>query len=307
MEWLKQVKGAELPEHVKLPRTKKNMKVELDSILASQEFVFQEYQRLQEYTNNNVNQEQDAAQDQQSKGKNRYVDILPYDWRRVRIEDPSSVPGDHKWNYINASWIIFPGFKQKFIAMQAPLQENIKDLWQVVAEMKIEVIVMLTQLKEGKKRKSPQYWPDLGMGEEEYGKYKVTCREEKKLDEFTKRTFELEEDGELKDVVQIQVKDWGDYGVPPTTNTVLDILAEVRGLANQNNPILVHCSAGVGRSGTYIAVHKLVTDISSSTFLTYKPDVFSTVLEMRKARPKMVQKKEQYLHIFQCIRDSLPD
>jgi len=308
MEWIsRQVKGDGLPEHVTLPRTKKNMKVELDSILSSEEFVFQEYKRLQDYTKDNVTEEQAVATDDENMGTNRYVDILPFDWRRVRIDDPASVPGDHKWKYINASWITFPSFKQKFIAMQAPLQENIADLWQAVSECKIEIIVMLTQLKEGKKRKSPQYWPDLGMGEETYGKYGVTCRQEINRDQFTKRTFQLEEEAGSREVVHIQVKDWGDYGVPPTTNTVLDILSEVRSLANEMAPILVHCSAGVGRSGTYIAVHKLVTDISRSSIMTFKPDVFSTVLAMRKARPKMVQKKEQYLHIFQCIRDSLPD
>ena len=114
----------------------------------------------------------------------------------------------------------------------------------------------------------------------------------------------------------VQVKGWGDYSIPDTTSTLLSIIQKVRELSASSSPvpflrthvdtppILVHCSAGVGRTGTFIATYRHTASINNMALFS-RPSVWDTVVDMRKARPKMVQKKEQYLYVYQCIRDYL--
>ena len=114
----------------------------------------------------------------------------------------------------------------------------------------------------------------------------------------------------------MQVKGWGDYSVPDTTTTLLSIIQKVRELSASSPslpfirthaepaPILVHCSAGVGRTGTFIATFRLTSSINHMSLFS-RPSVWDTVVDMRRARPKMVQKREQYLYVYECIRDYL--
>ena len=110
------------------------------------------------------------------------------------------------------------------------------------------------------------------------------------------------------------MKDWGDYSVPESTATLLSIIQKVRELSASSSPlpfirtpaeqapVLVHCSAGVGRTGTFIATFRHTASINTMVLFS-RPSIWDTVLEMRRARPKMVQKKEQYLYVYQCLRD----
>ena len=108
----------------------------------------------------------------------------------------------------------------------------------------------------------------------------------------------------MRIVTQYHVTDWGDYSVPDTTASLLNTVTSVRDAISKTlNPILVHCSAGVGRTGTFIAVYRILQSLLSTFLLLTLPSPWDTVLDMRSARPKMVQKREQYLFIFQCVRD----
>ena len=114
----------------------------------------------------------------------------------------------------------------------------------------------------------------------------------------------------------MQVKGWGDFSVPDSTATLLSIIQKVREVSSSPSslplirmpaepaPILVHCSAGVGRTGTFIATFRHTASINSMSLFS-RPSIWDTVMDMRRARPKMVQKKEQYLYVYQCLRDYL--
>jgi len=173
----------------------------------------------------------------------------------------------------------------------------------------VEVIVMLTTLVEGGRVKSSQYWPEPGQRSEIFGDHEVMLKSEQEFDHYIVRELMLGE----REIVHIQVKGWGDYSVPETTTTLLSLLEKVKDVSSSRkkkhsepSPILVHCSAGVGRTGTFIATFRMLSSFeSSSLFSRSRASVWDTVLDMRKARPRMVQKREQYLYIYQCIRDHL--
>jgi len=285
----------------------------LNLVLEDKETLYQEYDRLQDYTEQSVHGDTDNAVNEDNKGKNRYRDILPYNWRTVRIPDQEAVPGEEQNKYINASWILFKDFKQKFIASQAPLDGTTSDFWSCISFHKVAVVVMLTTLVEKGKVKSAQYWPD--EGNELFGDHEVTMRSVEEFEYFTLRKLSLQSpDEEERDITHIQVKDWGDYSVPESTATLLSIIQRVRELSASSSPLpfirtpaeqaplLVHCSAGVGRTGTFIATFRHTASINTMVLFS-RPSIWDTVLEMRRARPKMVQKKEQYLYVYQCLRD----
>ena len=105
-------------------------------------------------------------------------------------------------------------------------------------------------------------------------------------------------------VTHLQTKKWVDFSAPKDTKIMRDLVQKTRNLtANPADPILVHCSAGVGRSGTFIAVYKLIEEYLDSEKKVL--DVYSTVMEMRGQRMKMVQKPPQYVYIFKCLRDEI--
>jgi protein tyrosine phosphatase len=188
---------------------------------------------------------------------------------------------------------------------------------------------MLTTLVEKGKVKSSQYWPD--ENNELFGDHEVTMRSEEEFEHFTLRTLSLQSpDQEERDITHIQVemvkharddkdlivqvKGWGDYSVPESTATLLAIIKKVREIStapssslpiirsSEPYPILVHCSAGVGRTGTFIATFRHISSIHSLS-LFGRPSIWDTVVDMRRARPKMVQNKDQYLYTYKCLRD----
>ena len=102
---------------------------------------------------------------------------------------------------------------------------------------------------------------------------------------------------------QLQTIKWADLTAPDDTKILRDLVNKARDLNTTKDPILVHCSAGVGRTGTFIAVYKLINDFLNNKVSVL--DVHDTVLDMRRCRMKMVQKKEQYAYIFKCLRDEI--
>ncbi|XP_071617757.1 receptor-type tyrosine-protein phosphatase eta-like isoform X2 [Heliangelus exortis] len=245
-----------------------------------------------------VHQPKFAAELPENRGKNRYNNVLPYDISRVKLSDHNS-PTDE---YINASYI--PGYNSKkaFIAAQGPLSNTIDDFWRMIWEKKIYSIVMLTKCVEQARTKCEQYWPDKQS--KSYGDITVTIVSEIVLPEWTIREFTVEKSNtpDSHTVRQFHYTSWPDHGVPETTDLLINFRHLVHEHSSQNpidSPILVHCSAGVGRTGTFIAIDRLIQQMEMENTV----DVYGVVYELRMHRPLMVQTEDQYVFLNQCVVD----
>ncbi|NXI22469.1 PTPRJ phosphatase, partial [Sterrhoptilus dennistouni] len=245
-----------------------------------------------------VHQPKFAAELPENRGKNRYNNVLPYDISRVKLSNQSSGTGD----YINANYM--PGYNSKkaFIAAQGPLPNTIEDFWQMIWEKSIYSIVMLTKCVEQARTKCEQYWPDKQP--KSYGDIIVTMVSEVVLPEWTIRDFTVEKSNtpESHTVRQFHFTSWPDHGVPETTDLLINFRHLVHEYTSQNpmdSPTLVHCSAGVGRTGTFIAIDRLIQQMEMENTV----DVYGVVYDLRMHRPLMVQTEDQYVFLNQCVMD----
>uniref|UniRef100_A0A8C4IDY9 Protein-tyrosine-phosphatase n=1 Tax=Dicentrarchus labrax TaxID=13489 RepID=A0A8C4IDY9_DICLA len=238
----------------------------------------------------------DAADLPINRPKNRYTNILPYDFSRVKL---ISMHNDEGSDYINANYI--PGYKhtKEYIATQGPLPETRNDFWKMVLQQKSPIVVMLTQCNERRRVKCDHYWPFTDEPVM-YGEISVEMLSESESPEWTIRKFRLGYADESQDVLHLNYTSWPDHGVP-TVNAIESILQFVHIVRQQANrtkdPIIVHCSAGVGRTGTFIALDRLMQHIREHEFA----DILGMVSEMRSHRLSMVQTEEQYVFIHQCV------
>ncbi|KAI1238031.1 hypothetical protein IHE44_0014133, partial [Lamprotornis superbus] len=245
-----------------------------------------------------VHQPKFAAELPENRGKNRYNNVLPYDISRVKLSNQNSGTGD----YINANYM--PGYNSKkaFIAAQGPLPNTIEDFWQMIWEKNIYSIVMLTKCVEQARTKCEQYWPDKQP--KSYGDIIVTMVSEVVLPEWTIRDFTVEKSNtpESHMVRQFHFTSWPDHGVPETTDLLISFRHLVHEYNSQNpmdSPTLVHCSAGVGRTGTFIAIDRLIQQMEMESSV----DVYGVVYDLRMHRPLMVQTEDQYVFLNQCVMD----
>ncbi|NWW76827.1 PTPRJ phosphatase, partial [Climacteris rufus] len=245
-----------------------------------------------------VHQPKFAAELPENRGKNRYNNVLPYDISRVKLSNQSSGTGD----YINANYM--PGYNSKkaFIAAQGPLPNTVEDFWQMIWEKNIYSIVMLTKCMEQARTKCEQYWPDKQS--KSYGDIIVTMVSEIVLPEWTIRDFTVEKSNtpESHTVRQFHFTSWPDHGVPETTDLLINFRHLVHEYSSQNpvdSPTLVHCSAGVGRTGTFIAIDRLIQQMEMENTV----DVYGVVYDLRMHRPLMVQTEDQYVFLNQCVMD----
>ncbi|XP_040556490.1 receptor-type tyrosine-protein phosphatase eta isoform X3 [Gallus gallus] len=245
-----------------------------------------------------VHQPKFAAEIAENRGKNRYNNVLPYDISRVKLSNPSCTTDD----YINANYM--PGYSSKkaFIAAQGPLPNTIEDFWRMIWEKNIYSIVMLTKCVEQARTKCEQYWPDKQS--KSYGDIIVTMVSEVVLPEWTIRDFNVENADTMEShtVRQFHFTSWPDHGVPETTDLLINFRHLVHEYSSQNpidSPILVHCSAGVGRTGTFIAIDRLIQQIEMENTV----DVYGVVYDLRMHRPLMVQTEDQYVFLNQCVMD----
>ncbi|NXI58874.1 PTPRJ phosphatase, partial [Chloroceryle aenea] len=255
----------------------------------------EEYEELKSV---GIHQPKFAAELAENRGKNRYNNVLPYDISRVKLSDQSSATDD----YINANYM--PGYNSKkaFIAAQGPLPNTIEDFWRMIWEKNIYSIVMLTKCVEQARTKCEQYWPDKQS--KSYGDIIVTMVLEIVLPEWTIRDFTVEKSNtpESHTVRQFHFTSWPDHGVPETTDLLINFRHLVHEYSSQNpidSPTLVHCSAGVGRTGTFIAIDRLIQQMEMENTV----DVYGVVYDLRMHRPLMVQTEDQYVFLNQCVMD----
>lgn len=250
------------------------------------------------------NQPTKAAQEQFNRGKNRYTNILPYDHSRVRMDKVNGQPGS---DYINANYIAGVRDSQEYIAAQGPLPGTKDDFWRMIWEENSRSIVMVTQTVERAKVKCDHYWP-FDNEPVEVGDLKLTMHDEEILPEWTTRQFDLYDasSDEHRSVTQYHYTVWPDHGVPDPASTLVGFIRYVRrattGLVDKYGPTVVHCSAGVGRTGTYIALDQLLHILKRGSPVI---DIFGIVYNMRKCRMFMVQTESQYILLHQVVRDYL--
>ncbi|KAM4723203.1 receptor-type tyrosine-protein phosphatase eta-like [Rhinophrynus dorsalis] len=245
-----------------------------------------------------TDQPKEAAEYPENKIKNRYTNVLPYDHSRVKL-----LIQDHPTDdYINANYI--PGFnmKKEFIAAQGPLPATVQDFWRMIWEKNICVVVMLTRCVELGKVKCEEYWPTEQA--KEFGDLLVHLTNETVLPDWTVRDFKVinKLSNENQQVRQYHFTAWPDHGVPKTTDVLINFrntLWDYVKMCPPNSPVLVHCSAGVGRTGTLIALDRIIKQIECEEIV----DVYGIVYDLRMHRVIMVQTESQYIFLNQCALD----
>ncbi|XP_057556841.1 receptor-type tyrosine-protein phosphatase alpha isoform X1 [Hippopotamus amphibius kiboko] len=241
----------------------------------------------------------EAASKEENKEKNRYVNILPYDHSRVHLTPVEGVPDS---DYINASFINGYQEKNKFIAAQGPKEETVNDFWRMIWEQNTATIVMVTNLKERKECKCAQYWPDQGCWT--YGNIRVSVEDVTVLVDYTVRKFCIQQVGDMTNrkpqrlITQFHFTSWPDFGVPFTPIGMLKFLKKVKACNPQYaGAIVVHCSAGVGRTGTFVVIDAMLDMMHTER----KVDVYGFVSRIRAQRCQMVQTDMQYVFIYQAL------
>ncbi|KAJ1993777.1 Tyrosine-protein phosphatase non-receptor type 2 [Coemansia spiralis] len=256
-----------------------------------------------------------ASQCQANRELNRYPSILPYNYNRVLL-------AEGKNNYINATHIKLPDklSKTRYIATQGPLDHTIGDFWQMIWEQKTQSIVMLANPVERGQRKCAIYWPSVS-GEPVTSRLNngdisvaVTLLSENQLDSgypsTVVRTLMLEHkqySGGSRTVRQLHYTEWPDHGVPLSPVPLLRVLQELNsGKQNaiDDAPVVVHCSAGVGRTGTFI-----IMDAARRYFTTHNDYLGDFIIEsfksLREQRTLMVQTQAQLMFCYQAIAHML--
>jgi len=226
--------------------------------------------------------------------KNRYPDILPFEDTRVHLQ-PNPNDGS---DYINANFIL----NHKYISCQAPTFPTFADFWKMIWEQKSIVIVMLTKLFESGKTKANIYWPVYIDSTVNFGEVSVTLVEETTLEHFVLRHIILKKGEELRQVFHLHYTDWPDHGVPKSPRGILCLCRQANILLDdsiETSPIVVHCSAGIGRSGSFIAIHQTINQIDRNSSF----DILATAKRMRRDRIGMIQSEEQYRFVHQTVKE----
>ncbi|XP_063870793.1 receptor-type tyrosine-protein phosphatase H-like [Scylla paramamosain] len=238
-----------------------------------------------------------AASQDHNKDKNRFRNILPFDHSRV-ILSPEAGQADS--DYINANYIKDAWGRDSFIACQAPMEGTIGDFWRLVWQQDACVVVILTNPRERGREMCAVYWPTLEEPVITVGDLTVTRRSETSEGGLRVREFVLQKGKEQRSVRQYHLTTWLDFGVPNHEHHLLDFIREVRdSVTSANGPLVVHCRAGVGRTGTFIGLWNLMDAVDAGQ--RESVNVRQTVLAMRDCRCCMVQTPEQYLYLYKSI------
>jgi protein tyrosine phosphatase len=279
---------------------------------------------------------------------NRYQNIYPYDYNRIVLQTP--IAGS---DYINGSYITGEKSVRRFatknmtssessdlslfsninfLETQGPLAKTCEQHLQAIYENEVDIIIMLTKATEGTKEKCKEYWPSAGALPIRSGRFEISNNDEEKLRDGVVRRDLLVMDCDSmalnceKEVIQFQYLDWPDLGVPQDIDFLIKVVNDVRDIISEDKQrkdkftILVHCSAGVGRSGTFLALYKLMEEVDDilkskgssaanqkkvgSKSLELSPEtinIFNTVLSLRSKRVEMVQTFGQYKYLYGSV------
>ncbi|XP_023822078.1 receptor-type tyrosine-protein phosphatase delta isoform X21 [Oryzias latipes] len=274
---------SELADHLERLKANDNLKFsqEYESIDPAQQFTW-------EHSNLEVN-----------KPKNRYANVIAYDHSRILLSAIDGIPGS---DYINANYI--DGYRKQnaYIATQGPLPETFGEFWRMIWEQRSAVVVMMTKLEERSRVKCDQYWPTRGT--ETYGLIQVSLLDTVELATYCVRTFSLFKNGssEKREVRQFQFTAWPDHGVPEHPTPFLAFLRRVKACNPPDaGPMVVHCSAGVGRTGCFIVIDAMLERNKHEKTV----DIYGHVTLMRAQRNYMVQTEDQYVFIHDALLEAV--
>ncbi|XP_066248500.1 receptor-type tyrosine-protein phosphatase H-like isoform X2 [Euwallacea similis] len=242
----------------------------------------------------------DYALSPENKRKNRFTNILPFDHTRVKLtnDEDDEISSD----YINASYIKGFSGNSEYIATQGPLPDTACEFWKMVFQENVTIIVMVARFIESGKEKCFKYFPNnhesMIFGDD----FEVRCTVEIDFEIYCVRTLQVRKDLRQLTVTHMQFLEWPDFGIPQNNDSLLLFCHKMRmRWSHEGGMAVVHCSAGVGRTGTIIALDILTQALKEGGNV----DVFNTVLELRKQRKNMVQTTKQYMYIYQLLRSIL--
>ncbi|XP_033485613.1 receptor-type tyrosine-protein phosphatase V-like isoform X1 [Epinephelus lanceolatus] len=230
--------------------------------------------------------------------KNRYPYILPYDHCRVRLSIQNSQPHT---DYINANFVPGGGSERDFICTQGPLHNTIADFWRMVWEQNVRIIVMVTALRCKDIVLCDKYWP-LEQGTVYHGLIQVTTVTRKQGPDYFITTINLRQRDcpTVRIITHYYYPAWPDRSVPKDPSSLCAFTEHVRQKLEEIprlGPAVVHCSAGVGRSGTFVTLLWLMQLCARGI----QPDIRAAVEDLRLHRMWMVQNLEQYMFVHQCL------
>ncbi len=236
----------------------------------------------------------------------RYREIFPYKHNVVKISN------EHE--YINASWINFP-YEKYFISSQGPKDFTIEDFWQMCFDYNVNVIVMLCNLKEKEKEKCAAYWEIKNPKNFKICQIKNITDNDINKDIIIKKEIVVEnlKDKKIKTITHIHFTQWPDEDTPNIKNVVqiFENVFKFVEIKKEKDPVVIHCSGGVGRTGTFEALYMLYNEImnqinnNSNEKITF--NIFNLVRKLKESRHYSVQTAKQYQFIYYFIDELLKE
>ncbi|CAD5210722.1 unnamed protein product [Bursaphelenchus okinawaensis] len=223
--------------------------------------------------------------------KNRYKDVFCLDNSIVKLTWPPDDPND----YIHANYVPIEG-RKKYICTQGPTEKTVNDFWRMIWQEKCQGILMLTEVMELGKKKCEQYWPQKAGEEVEYGPVKVKAVKLLNPEEnFHSTWLEVSAEGSSITVEHMLWKKWPDRGVPKEYMCCFRMIKKMA----QFMPVVVHCSAGIGRTGTIVGLEIMLCRLQKGETCT----MADIVAELRQHRHGSVQTMYQYLYMHRVMME----
>lgn len=284
----KQIRESDLPSYVE------NKKTDLGSFKV-------EFKKLPE----DESREANLGRKSDNKSKNRFANVLPYDHTIVplEIEEYDDPEGD----YINANYITgYKNVDKMYIATQGPRPNTVDDFWRMIWQQNVNLIIMTTSLMEGGKKKCERYWPEKLNSVQTFHKISATLVVEETYAHYAYREMtvhdERKEDMTPRTVRQLHFLTWSDKTRPDHFLSLLSFRRKVKALQRDSTgPVVIHCSAGIGRTGTYLALDYLLEQLKDE----HECSIFGCVEELRYQRMGMVQTTEQYIFLHEALADGV--
>lgn len=237
----------------------------------------------------------DVGKSEHNSSLNRYKDVLPYDHTRVLLENDCYINANHT-QILSSSYIL----------TQGPIPGTCRDFWDMAWSYDIPIIIMLCKIVENCQNKCYQYWPLKPNVPVTYGEFVLTTKTKKALDSYmiSEIIVHKKDDRDTKKTfIHFHFTSWPDYGVPNDVKDFIHFVLKIQDLHKTfgiSKPLCIHCSAGIGRSGTFVLIDSIIKQIVSES-TTDNIDVIATLLSMRASRINLVQTCEQFKFVYFSI------